>query len=149
MNSALDTARVIWEDLTILSVTSWQHWIAVSHYDYCDGLLYINPKDRSFETTKRYYATGNFSKYIPRGARRVGVSSADRDLKLLAFVQDDTSVLIIINESEKDKRVSIPDCPNGGITLAVTNEKYNLCEFALQNGNDIRISAESVNTIVY
>lgn len=66
MDSTLVTANVMYEDLSVLNVVSWQHWIAVSEVDYCDGLIYINLDDKSFEMTKRYYVTGNFSKYVPR-----------------------------------------------------------------------------------
>ena len=65
MDSALETVKVMIEDFTLLGVTSWQHWIACSHYDYHDGLIYLDIENKSFETTKRLYATGNFSKYIP------------------------------------------------------------------------------------
>lgn len=37
MDSALVTANVMYEDLSVLNVVSWQHWIAVSEVDYCDG----------------------------------------------------------------------------------------------------------------
>ncbi|HET8524371.1 MAG TPA: glycoside hydrolase, partial [Thermomicrobiales bacterium] len=42
MNSALTMASVIIDDLTVANVTSWQFWIAVSKYDYHDGLLYTD-----------------------------------------------------------------------------------------------------------
>lgn len=147
MSSALVMAKVIYEDISILNVASWQHWIAVSEVDYCDGLIYINLADKTFEMTKRYYATGNFSKYIPYGARRVAAYGNDRDLKILAFVKNNRNVLIVINDSEKEKSISLP-ADTKGATLAVTNEKCDLEEFKLQSTN-VKISAESVNTIIF
>lgn len=149
MNSALDMANVIWEDLTILNVTSWQHWIAVSHYDYCDGLIYAYPESETFEITKRYYVTGNFSKYIPYMAKRVEVLCGDSELKPLAFIKDGKTVLIIINESGNEKAISPPAFSGSGATLVVTNDEYNLREFPLQNGGNIKISPKSVNTILF
>ena len=64
MDSALEQTKIMMEDLSILNVTSWQLWIAVSDVDYCDGLIYENDGPRTFELTKRYFAFGNFSKYI-------------------------------------------------------------------------------------
>lgn len=82
MDSALVTANVMYEDLSVLNVISWQHWIAVSEVNYCDGLIYINLDDKTFEMTKRYYVTGNFSKYVPAGSVRVDAACDDSELRL-------------------------------------------------------------------
>lgn len=148
INSGLVTANVLYEDLSILNAVSWQHWIAVSEVDYCDGLIYINLDDKSFEMTKRYYVTGNFSKYIPYGAVRTEIKSEDPSLKCLAFTKDNKTVIIIINDTPDRKTVSFPQCESENITLAVTDEKYNLKEFSLKNG-EIEITANSVNTIIF
>lgn len=147
MDSALVMANVMYEDISILNVTSWQHWIAVSEVDYCDGLIYINLEDKTFEMTKRYYATGNFSKYIPYGAKRVNIYADDPDVKLLAFVQEDKTILIIINDTDKEKRVSVPAAKNE-ITVAVTDKNNDLAEYKTKNA-DIKLSAKSVNTIIF
>ena len=147
MKSALVMANVMYEDLSILNVTSWQHWIAVSEVDYCDGLIYINLDDKSFEMTKRYYATGNFSKYIPFGAKRVEATLESTDLKLLAFIKDDKTYLIIINDTENEKSVTLPT-DKKLIKLVVTNESDDLKEYEL-NSSDIIISKMSENTIIF
>ncbi|MGN0522596.1 MAG: glycoside hydrolase [Eubacterium sp.] len=149
MASALVMANVIYEDISILNVTSWQHWIAVSESNYCDGLIYINLSDKTFAMTKRYYATGNFSKYIPYDAKRVEAYSDDADLKLLAFIKENKTVLIIINDTDNEKSVSLEKEYCDEITLAVTNAKDNLKEYTVKNKADIKISAKSVNTVVF
>lgn len=145
MDSALVMANVIYEDISILNVSSWQHWIAVSEVDYCDGLIYINLSDKTFEMTKRYYATGNFSKYIPYKAEKIGVSCDDRELKILAFRKNDETIIIVINDTENVKTVSIPDA-KGDVRLIVTDKDNDLAEKTVKN-TDIKISAKSVNTI--
>ena len=147
MSSALVMANVMYEDISILNVTSWQHWIAVSEVDYCDGLIYINLDDKTFEMTKRYYATGNFSKYIPYGARRIEVNADDRDLKLLAFEKDEKIILLVINDTKKAKVISVP-AVRDEITVAVTDKNNDLAEYKTKNA-DITISAKSVNTIIF
>lgn len=148
IDSALVMANIMYEDISILNVTSWQHWIAVSEVDYCDGLIYINLDDKTFEMTKRYYATGNFSRYIPYGARRIEISSDDKDLKLLAFEKDGKYTLIVINDTDKQKSVSLQNSFSEDITLVVTNENDNLKKYKVKNA-DIKISAKSVNTIIF
>lgn len=145
MDSALVTAETIFYDLSVLNVTSWQHWIAVSEVDYCDGLIYINLPDKTFEMTKRYYVTGNFSKYIPYGSRRVTVKCDDKELKILAFEKDGETVVIIINDTQKDKTVSLPDLSED-VKLIITDKDNDLTEKTVKS-KDIKISARSVNTI--
>ncbi len=145
MDSAIETARVIYEDISILNVTSWQHWIACSRYDYCDGLIYIDLENKSYEMTKRYYATGNFSKYIPFGATRFEVETDDSDIMSLGFMKDGKNVIILINPTEKEKSLTLPE----NSLVVVTDESSNLREHSENKGAEIIITANSVNTIIY
>ncbi len=144
MDSALETAKVMFEDISILNVTSWQHWIACSHYDYCDGLLYLDRENQSFELTKRYFVTGNFSKYIPFGAVRFDVTSDDSDIMALGFEKDGKTVLIIINPTEKEKEFSL-GC---NCITAVTDKNSNLTEVEISSGKKTAITPQSVTTVI-
>ncbi len=146
MASALVTAKTMYEDFSLLNVTSWQHWIAVSEVDYCDGLIYINLDEKTFETTKRLYVTGNFSKYITPGSVRVDIECDDRDLMLLAFECNKKITVIAINPAKESKSILLPAV--GGVTMAVTDRYNDLTERFLENAN-AEISPESVNTFVF
>lgn len=145
IKSALVMADVIYNDISILNVTSWQHWIAVSEVVYCDGLIYINLEDKSFEMTKRYYATGNFSKYIPYGAKRVEITSDDSGIKLLAFDSGKEIIVIAINDTGKEKTVAINGYGKGRIV--VTDKDCDLVQSDFESGKTV-ITPESVNTII-
>lgn len=145
MSSALETAKVMYEDFTLLNVTSWQHWIACSHYDYHDGLLYIDPEKKSYEYTKRLWVTGNFSKYIPLGATRFEVLSDDTDLNLLGFKDENKTVVIIINPSSKSHTYLL----NDDALVAVTDKDSDLVESKHSEGELITITPESVTTLVF
>jgi hypothetical protein len=73
---ALYIARVIHYDLTIANASSWQWWLAVSPYDYKDGLIYVdkNTSDGQVHTSKMLYALGNYSRFIDAGMQRVETS---------------------------------------------------------------------------
>lgn len=145
MDSALETAKVMFEDISILNVTSWQHWIACSIYDYCDGLIYINSEKKSFEMTKRYYVTGNFSKYIPFGAVRFDTACDDGEIMTLGFKKDEKTVIIVINPTEKEKEVSFEfDC-----TISVTDKNENLSEKNIVKNESIKITPQSVTTVIF
>lgn len=145
MKSALHMAKIMCEDISILNVTSWQHWIACSHYDYCDGLIYLDTVNKTFATTKRFFATGNFSKYIPVDSTRVDCDCDEKDVYTLAFEKDGKTVIIIVNPSTKEKVVSFPQ----KVTVAVTDKNNDLEEFDVSENTEICISAESVNTVIF
>lgn len=147
MNSALVMANVMYEDISILNVKSWQHWIAVSEVDYCDGLIYINLGDKTYEMTKRYYATGNFSKYIPKGAVRVDASCADPELKLLAFEHGGECALIVINDSANAKRLELPAGMKAA-KIAVTDDNNDLAERLPADPHTAEITPRSVTTVI-
>lgn len=147
MDSALVTANVMYEDLSVLNVISWQHWIAVSEVNYCDGLIYINLDDKTFEMTKRYYVTGNFSKYVPTGSVRVDAACDDPELRLLAFKYDGGCAVIVINSTEKEKELSLPE-QYSAVKSAVTDDSDNLCEYDIADPGHIKITPRSVTTII-
>ncbi len=145
MDSALETAKVIYEDIALLNVTSWQHWIACSRYDYCDGLIYLDVENRSFEMTKRYYVTGNFSKYIPYGAIRFEAKTDDSDVMTLGFEKDGKTVIILINPAENEKSLTaVADS-----LVAVTDKESNLREYNANKGESIKITPGSVTTLIF
>lgn len=147
MDSALVMANVIYEDLSVLNVTAWQHWVAVSEVDYCDGLLYIDLEKQSFRCTKRYYAAGNFSKYIPHGAVRVAVHTGDPALKALAFVQGGDTVVILVNDTPVEKAVSFAGLGTAA-QLVVTDAHVNLQQRRVDPAA-VTLPAKSVSTLLF
>ena len=145
MDSALEQARIMYEDISLLDCPSWQLWIACSDVDYCDGLIYLFGDTRTFRLTKRYYAFGNYSKFIKKGDRRVETDCADAELKILAFESDTQLKLIIINDTYATKTVSLGK--DGAGELYVTDNLLNL-EKQVVKLDDINIYPESVNTLI-
>ena len=78
MDAALVLARTIHEDMTILSVSTWEHWLAVAKGDYRDGLVYVNESSRKFGAVKRMWSFGNYSKFIKPGYHRIKAESQDQ-----------------------------------------------------------------------
>lgn len=146
MDSAIVTATVMYEDFTLLGATSWQHWIAVSEVDYCDGLIYINIPEKTFEITKRYYVTGNYTRYLSPGARRIFADADDGDVLVTAFSQGDEVVMILVNKSSSQKSAELPFCRK--YMASVTDEKNNLKETEAE-GNSIELTSRSVTTVVW
>lgn len=145
MDSALETAKVIMEDISILNVTSWQHWLACSPYDYCDGLIYLDFDKRTYSITKRYYVTGNFSKFIPFGAQRFEISSDCENVKSVGFIKDGECTAVFANFA--DSAESLTADKDG--TIYITDENLSLEKNEIKAGDKIVLPAKSVTTYIY
>ena len=122
IDSALEQTKIIMEDLSVLNVTSWQLWIALSNVDYCDGLIYENDEERTFELTKRYYAFGHFSKFVEKGSVRVQIDCGD-ELQAVAFKNGGRTAAVIANRGESDVEALLPE---GAAEIYLTDESRSL-----------------------
>jgi len=102
MNSALTLANTLHDDITIGQVSSWQYWIAVSKYNYRDGLIYTNEGTQDIEETKRLWSLGNYSKYIKPGYLRIDTQTGNKDLKVSGYInrKGEEIVVVVINNSD-------------------------------------------------
>jgi len=115
INTALDVARVIHYDLTILHASAWQWWTAVSPEDYKDGLIYTdymnNPASQNIIESKLLWTLGNFSRYIRPGSVRIKLSGANDKLGLLgsAYInaEQDKLIIVFVNMSSSEKPVLV------------------------------------------
>ena len=85
MSTALDVARIIHLDLTLVGVTAWQWWTAVSGVNYKDGLIFTDwkkPGDaESIITSRLLWAIGNYSRFVRPGMRRVELEGKGHDIR--------------------------------------------------------------------
>jgi len=126
MNAALVLADTMHQDLTIMNVVSWSHWLAVSKYDYRDGLIYVNLINRSFRCSKRMWAMGNFSRFVRDGYVRIATNQGSdiRDLQVSAYQSPDGSetVLVVINHSEYTRVIGVDVFGYGTTNVYITDE---------------------------
>ena len=114
MTTALNVARIINFDLTLVNASAWQWWLAVSPYDYKDGLLYTNYSDKnpyqSIVQSKNLWALGNYSRYIRPGSKRIGCSGANDKYGLMASAYVDSSdskiIIVFVNVGTTDKQIN-------------------------------------------
>ena len=113
MTTALNVARIINFDLTILNASAWQWWLAVSKYDYKDGLLYTNYSGsntyQSIIQSKTLWAFGNFSRYIRPGSKRIECTGANDKNGLMASAYVDSSdskiIMVFVNVGSSDIQI--------------------------------------------
>jgi O-glycosyl hydrolase len=153
MDSGLLLANTIYEDLTIGRVVSWQYWIAVSKYNFHDGLIYVALNDHEITETKRLWAMGNFSRFVRPDYMRIGVESELARVKTTAFHSPDGSsiVLVVINNGDQPVTLELVGIPTdfGQLTVYETSSEKNLVEiFRGGTTNEFSFTAKSVTTLV-
>jgi len=112
MDPALYTARLIHFDLTVAQSATWYWWLAVSPYDYKDGLVYIdhNKQDGEVYESKILWALGNYSRFVRPGMYRYNVIRSDNQddeisstgLMVSGYAPDDKSeaIFVMVNYSK-------------------------------------------------
>ena len=115
MTTALDIARIIHYDLSVANASAWQWWLAVSKYDYKDGLIFtnygVNGTYQSIIQSKSLWALGNYSRYIRPGSQRIDCNGANDRYGLMAsaYVDSSTSkiIAVLINASSGSKQIKL------------------------------------------
>jgi O-glycosyl hydrolase len=109
METALFVANVIHSDLTIANASAWQWWIAISPYDFKDGLIYIDKSETggNIYESKLLWALGNYSRFIRPGAKRVELKIEDEsNVKISAYKNTNNELVIVaINRCPQDKKI--------------------------------------------
>lgn len=171
MDSAINLARVLSEDLTVLDVVSWQNWVAAAQGGYRDGLVYVSREKKTLNPLKRLWGYGNYSRYIRPGYVRVETETGKEgeELSPVAFtgVNEDGQhelVLVFINGDKENKPLTLAISGNFRYTdmsIYETSGTYNLeCVKTEQipeemrnsdSGIDIQaeLAGESITTLVF
>ncbi|MEC5142059.1 glycoside hydrolase [Chitinophaga sp. 212800010-3] len=134
MDAALYMARVIHTDLTVANASAWQWWLAVSPYNYKDGLIYVDKHktDGEIHDTKMMWVLGNYSRFIRPGAKRVLVSEAGdtgKAIRISAFSNINHQIcIVIINSGNSQATVDIhcKGMQKGNMRSYTTNSKGSL-----------------------
>ena len=161
MESALELAKIVYEDMTILDCVSWQYWIAVSCYDYHDGLIYTDAQGNDLQVPKRLWSLGNYSRFIDRGYTRIDCTTTERipGVSLSAYkganeYGEDETVIVIVNEGRNERNVNFAGLDTSAynrISVNVTDEEHDLEETyyaEFLDGTAVSVPAQSVVTVV-
>lgn len=161
IDPALYMARVIHADLVYANASAWQWWLAISPYDYKDGLIYIdkNKTDGTYYTSKLLWGLGNFSRFIRPGMKRIAVDRSDQisenenlqGLMQSAFWSEDQIVVVFVNygSASKEIKLEVNDESFESVQVYQTSTAKNL-SFVREYSSEenILISGRSITTCV-
>jgi hypothetical protein len=142
----LYVAKVIYYDLAFANASAWHWWLALSPYNYKDGLIYIEKSktDGWYTDSKILWALGNYSRFVRPGMRRITVN-ADPRLLVSAYKDARKVVLVIINAQSTDQPITLNSSKT--VTTYTTSQNARLKK-KVTMANDLLIPAESIDTII-
>lgn len=154
MTTALYVARVLHNDLVNANATAWHWWLAISPYDYKDGLVYVdkNKTDGQYYSSKTLWAMGNFSRFVRPGAIRVAVTETEQADGLLGSSYRNTDnqlVTILINSRPEAREVqlTVSDKALMPVQIYQTSETEDLAPVNPTSGT-LTLAPRSVITVI-
>jgi len=160
---ALYVARLIHHDLVVANASAWHWWLAVSAYDYKDGLVYVEKKesDGLVEDTKLLWTLGNYSRFIRPGSQRVSVTGQNinvnnvNQLMISSYLDagNEKVITVLVNNGNSDSSIGI-ETKGGKVMswqpyLTGPNEGEDLKPLAAIDGADnIIVPKKSIVTLV-
>jgi len=74
--------------------------------NFCDAPIMIDTTTGEIDVHESYYYIGHFSKYVKKGAKRIGSSKWTDDLETVSFKNPDNSIVsVVLNRTESDKPI--------------------------------------------
>ncbi len=177
IEAGLIMARTMGEDLINTGVNSWSSWVAVNEGgEYADSMIAVDGRNyNDYKISKRYYAMGHYTKFVPVGSHMVDVDLSVADitaeetddwndwiegkpyqgyriknyLTVSGFKTPDKKyVAVIVNEGE-DKEVSF-NMLGWDAKVYTTDAENNLELTSETKGHKkITIGANSITTVVF
>lgn len=118
IENGVAVARWIQSALTIGEASAWCHWWYESYYSNDnEGVGIIQG---SSSKAKRYYAMGNYSRYIRPGQKVVNIAGTDKlpAKVLLTAAKDDNGKVVIVAVNETTSAQTVPITIAGGTVPA-------------------------------
>jgi len=77
METALRVARLAHQDFVHADASAWFWWLALSPYDFKDGLIYLGERE-TILPSKTLWALGNFARFIRPGWQRIHATPTEQ-----------------------------------------------------------------------
>ncbi len=153
INPALYIARVIHNDLVNAQASAWHWWLALSCYDYKDGLVYVdrNKEHGKYSDSKMLWALGQYSRFIRPQATRIMASTEANPNEFLVSAyknKDGKVVMVAINPSNEAVTLNLEKPASLKFSKSyTTSESQNMAVSGI-SAPEVSIPAHSVVTLV-
>ena len=81
--------------------------------NFCDAPIMADTQKDEVIIHDSYYYIGHFSKYVAKGAKRIGSSKFGNDIETVAFKNPDGSIVsVVLNQTDRDVKFTFRMCGN-------------------------------------
>jgi hypothetical protein len=176
IEAGLIMARTIGEDIADTGVNSWSTWVAVNEGgERADSMIAVGDSYENYQISKRYYAMGHYTKFIPVGSHAIDFNVSVGDVTATEFDEwpywlndeprqnykvenyltvsayktpDKKYVVVIVNEGD-DKEISF-NMLGWDAEVYTTDDERNLELTSQTKGHKkITVGAKSITTVVF
>ncbi|MEU1401049.1 glycoside hydrolase [Streptomyces sp. NPDC005728] len=123
IDGGLNLSRIIHKDFATAHDSAFQWWVALSEMigsdplakngdGWNDGLIYYDPDyatngNQTLYFTKRYYALGQYSKFVKPGSVAHDVTGAPDGVEVSSYDRDGTWVVVVNNHNTTDTALNL------------------------------------------
>ncbi|BAV08906.1 O-Glycosyl hydrolase [Filimonas lacunae] len=156
ITAALYLAGVVHNDLVYANAAAWQWWLAISAYNYKDGLIYVdkNKADGNYSDSKMLWALGNYSRFVRPGMQRIAVD-APGTLRVSGFVDGVARelVFVVVNAESQSQLLNFVNDVAGvndatAQAIVYTTSHAGGLQKSYSSINNTVIPAQSIVTVV-
>jgi O-glycosyl hydrolase len=155
METALFVTNVIHADLMVAGASAWHWWLAVSPYDFKDGLVYIDKNETggNIYESKLLWALGNYSRFIRPGATPIMTFVGENPVLTTSSFKNKNGqlVIVVLNKHGEAQKLNIKldGDYNPKARIYETSEENDLKFLGeFDRKETLKIAKKSVTTIV-
>ncbi|MFJ6389934.1 glycoside hydrolase [Streptomyces sp. NPDC091972] len=171
IDGGLNLSRIIYKDFATAHDSAFQWWVALSEMigsdplaknseGWNDGLIYYDPDyagngNQTLYFTKRYYALGQYSKFVRPGAVAHNVTGAPQGVEVSTYDDHGKWVVVVNNHNTTDTAVQLhfnskaPVRASRAVRTSATESWANVAKPSVKGGTASAIlPARSVTTYV-
>ncbi|MFE4963481.1 glycoside hydrolase [Streptomyces sp. NPDC056660] len=172
IDNALLMSRIVYKDFASSHDSAFQWWVALaSGYGsdpnarnddgWNDGLIYYDPDyatngNQTLYFTKRYYALGQYSRFVKPGSVAHNVTGAPDGVEVSAYDRDGTWVVVVNNHNTVDTPLSLhfngktPVRARQAVRTSATEDWADVAKPKVSSGTAAAtLAARSVTTYVF
>jgi len=157
--SGMDAGLILAENMhkyfVLAGVKAWHYWwLATPHSNKINGLIHLS-STTDYQILKNFYITGQFSKFIKPGWKRIDVSNHNptSNVWISAYknANDDKVTIVAINKNTSSKNVTLNfnGFSTGAISRTRTKPSEDMNDLSSISGGgsvSVTLDAESVTT---
>lgn len=172
IDSALLTSRIIYKDFASAHDSAFQWWVALASgygtdpytkndVGWNDGLIYYDPDyatngNQTLYFTKRYYALGQYSKFVRPGSVAHNVTGAPDGVEVSAYDSGGRWVVVVNNHNTTDTPLSLhfnnaaPKRAREAVRTSATEDWADVAKPSVSAGTvSATLAARSITTYVF